>query len=106
MKLFSVHFTVSISEIGELEDPKEVKPLCEEFPQDSPMRDAAKLFERLQERMPGNPFGSPVPIVGGGDGMQMQQTVRIAAAGFEELQAILKKFHALADSLTIESQIR
>jgi len=105
MKLFSVHFEVSIREIGELEDPKEVKPLSEEFSADSPIRDAARLFERLGERMPGSPFAPPL-MVTSGDGMQMQQTVKIAAGGFQELQEILKKFHDVAASLTLESQIK
>lgn len=108
MKLFSVHFEVSIREIGELEDPKEVKPLSEEFSADSPMHDAAKLFEKMGERIGGSPFG-PYPITretSSGDGMAMQQTVKVAAGGFEELQAILKKFHDVATSLTIEAQIR
>lgn len=46
------------------------------------------------------------PATASGDGMAMQQTVKVAAGGFEELQAILKKFHDVAASLTIEAQIR
>jgi hypothetical protein len=107
VKLFAVHFEVSIREIGELEEPKEVKPLSEEFSADSPMRDAARLFDRLGERMPGSPFAPPLPGISvGGDNMSMQQNVQVAAGGFEELQAILKKFHDVAASLTIESQVK
>lgn len=101
MKLFNVHFRVQITEIGELEDPKPT--LSEGFADGSPIKEMGVLFERLKESgaFPGSsptivgPYGE-----GPGISMSAADTVKVAANSFEELQVMLAKFHATAQSLS------
>jgi hypothetical protein len=110
MKMFNVHLQVSLTEIG---DPEKVKPasdltlLAEGFAKDSPIGEAAKLIERLQERgmFPG--LTSPFPqlrVAGmdqGGDGMNMHHDFQVTIGSFEEMQEVMGKFRKVCESLTM-----
>lgn len=106
MKLFNVNVAVRITEIGELQDPQPsfAEELAKDF-RDDPLKAQAKLMEKAASLM------APPKVVGffPGDapaGVSMNSNVQIAAGSFEELQAILQKFHEVGASLTIESQTR
>lgn len=124
MKLYSVHFEVSIREIGPLEEPEptpEEKPLAEGLDKNSPIADISQLFDRMVAK---GIFGgaSPFPppsrrhrrgrafVVGPdagliSDGMSINETVETTAGSFEELQGILQKFHAVAAALSTDAQL-
>jgi len=121
VKLYSVHFEVSIREIGPLEEPEptpETIPLTEGISKDSPLHDAAELFERMQAK---GMFPGPMPylrrrrrgalalgpgdVLSTGDGMSINETVETTADSFEELQGILAKFHAIAAALSTDAQL-
>jgi len=98
MKLFSVLLQVRIVELGPLEEPK--PSATEALGVDSPWKDMGKLVEVLKDQ---GVFPSTPIYPGYGDAMgsmSMSESVKIAASSFEELQAILAKFHATATSLS------
>jgi hypothetical protein len=109
MKIFNVSLRVTIQQIGEIaehepEMPVEVpKPeLFSERANLDPIDKADKMLNRYLDRALGS--RGPVGVLigsypGDQDGQTITENVRIAAESFEDLQAILAKFHAVAKAL-------
>lgn len=101
MKIFQIQLGVEITEVGELQDPK--PSFAEEIERDirdDPVKAQAKLVDKLTSIAVPSPAMAVFPARP--TGLTMSDSVKITAGSFEELQTILRKFHDLAQSLTIE----
>lgn len=93
MKIFNVSIQVSISQIGEIADREpEPKPFNDD-PVDKQAQVMDKYLGKLVRMMPPS-FGPS-----GADGQSMNESVKIVADSFEDVQAILGRFHKLAGDL-------
>jgi hypothetical protein len=119
MKIFNVSLRVTIQQIGEIVDHEPDTPvdapkpeLFSERANLDPLDKADKMLNKYLDRAlgPRGPVGV-IPIglyPGEQDGQTITENIRIAAESFEDLQAILAKFHAVAKQLPAvpESLIR
>ena len=86
MKLFRVRLSVEIIELGPLkESDPNVK--FDDDPAGAMKQVAAAMAEVMPQRRRDK------------DCVSMSETVQVAAGSFEELQSILRKFHATAQSI-------
>lgn len=104
MKIFNVSLRVVISQVAELPDaPQDSESQPPQKFNDDPLDKQEKILDRYMTRLekiqapPMRP-GYFVPGIDQ-DGASMSQNVRIVAANFEDLSAILKKFDDTAKSL-------
>ena len=105
MKLFNVQLVVRISLVGELEPLPDPEPSISENLPDDPIKASAVLLERYADKTLRAP--PLIPYVGqdGPEGVTMNLNAKIAAAGFDDLQAILAKFNAALTSLTPDAEL-
>lgn len=109
MKLFNVRLHVQITEIGVVgERDADAQPplesLIHDRQNDSPLKDAAKLMDGYLARVTApQKFPFYTSSANGDDAVNMTENVHIAASSFEELQAILAKFHGTAQSISVEA---
>lgn len=113
MKIFNVNLRVTIQQMGELADRETETPVEPPKPSfnDDPIDKAEKMLNKYLDRAvgPRGVVAGPMGFYPGEqDGHTMTENVRITAESFEELQAILAKFHAVAKELPAvpESLIR
>jgi hypothetical protein len=117
MKIFNVSLRVTIQQIAEIaeHEPEISETKSELFSERAnldPIDKADKMLNKYLDRAlgPRGPVGVlPIGLYPGEqDGQTITENVRIAAESFEDLQAILAKFHAVAKQLPAvpESLIR
>lgn len=107
MKVYSLTLSVRIALIGEMDpEPVPAQPALSDNLPDDPVKASAVILDRLDHYLtksappmfPGQPVEN--------DQMAMNETHKIVATNFEELQAVLAKFHATAESCTLEGVIK
>ena len=105
MKIFNVSLSVRISQVGEIRDSEtesteSPKPFNDD-PLDKADQMMSKWMKNLAPRIPSpqGPFYVGSYAAGEGDSQTVTENVRINAETFEELQAILAKFHAVIRAL-------
>jgi hypothetical protein len=106
VKIFSVSIRVNITQVGEVMDSPESPASEENVPptkfNDDPVDKQEKMLNSYMDRiermqspsLTRMPFAAPPS-----DSHQLTETVRITANTFEDLQAILSRFHAVAKEL-------
>jgi|HubBroStandDraft_2_1064218.scaffolds.fasta_scaffold129222_3 hypothetical protein len=104
MKIFNVSLRLVISQIGEIPDlpaeaePAEKKPFNDD-PVDKQEGVMSRYLDRIEKMM--MMIGGPALVAFGQEpaGASMSENVRIAAANFEDLQAVLRKFSDTINAL-------
>jgi len=101
VKIFNISLAVRITSMGELRDPQ--PSMSDGIPTDSPIKDVAKLFDRLQSS---GAFPGSGTVSGQEDAVSMTENIQICAGSFEELQSILAEFHKTAQrfNLSLEGE--
>lgn len=98
MKIFNVSVCIEINQIGEIVDREPETPQPAKPFNDDPLDKAEKMLDRYLEKAN---LVSPrrMDLLGFGDSTRMTENIRVTAESFEDLQAILRKFHATAKEL-------
>lgn len=110
MKLYKVELSVNLVEAGDADRVKPnsaLPPLSEGFAKDSPIGEAAKLIEKLQDRGLLGGILFPLPTLPGlpdCDTMNMRHTFQVYAGSYAELESVLKKFREVADRLSMPAE--
>jgi hypothetical protein len=101
MKIFNVSVCIEINQIGEIvEHEAETAPPAPKPFNDDPLDKAEKMLDRYLEKANGVRMGAAMlGYAAAGDSTRMVENIRIAAASFEDLQEVLKKFHDTAKQL-------
>lgn len=104
MKVFSVSIQVRITQVGVVVDAPET-PAGEEAPKkfnDDPIDKQEQMLNKYLDRVANiqGPRLVSMNAAPPSDSHMLTETVRITADTFEDLQAILSKFHAVAKELS------